>query len=761
MNIVTRSIKYFFIFLVLAIIALFAFVAIFDANNYKPQIIEQVENSTGRDFRIDGDIQLSVFPWIGLKVENVALGNAEGFSAQQFASIKQVDVKVNVLPLLKKQVQINTIRLYGLDISLQVAKDKSNNWSTLAQSEIEQATAVKTQENAQPEAVSEVASEAGDDSVTSDSGGLLLESLKIEGFEFVDAIIRYDDQSTNVKTTVSELNLSSSAIAFDEPIDITFGARIENSQPAIDTRLILTTSLTFDQAFNRFSLNDFIFAVVADANDFIAQQEKLEFKSDINVSMEDQRLTLESMQITALGVTTRGDVTVTQFLQSPFIQGEIAVQPFDARKVAQRVAVQLPAMAKADALQRVALKTKIELDGEKFQANDFSLTLDSSTLSGWLHLDNISKQQLRYDLVFDHLNINDYLSPAAETGKANSAASAATTDSPAAAANVNGRTQASVGDEKIALPVEMMRKLDVRGDFRITELTAQQHQVKQFLLRLKAVGGNIELSPVSMQVLQGQVDAAIKIDVKKATPKYTLNLEVNQVQVGPIVDPFLVDIMGDEPLHMKGAVDVNVAIKTTGDSVNALKQASKGKIVVDMKGTNISGFDPEYYMRSSIAKYLDSAGLGLSKQIMGDYQPRKVTIFDTIHSSVKLADGKARTNDFLMSAKRVEIKANGVVDIMKNTVDVTSSIRLPRGKSTVEKILDEPLYVRTHGPFDALQHDIDSKRLKKSTTKLVKKQAKAQIDKETRRLEKKAKKSLKKRTDKLQDKLKERFKGLF
>jgi AsmA protein len=762
MNKVTRSIKYFFIFLVIAFIALLAFVATFDANNYKLQIIEQVENATGRDFYIDGDINLSVFPWIGLTVEEASLGNAEGFSDRRFAAIKQIDIKINALPLLKKQVQINTIRLHGLDVSLEVSADKNNNWSSLTQSETDDAAAPIPEPAAKTQVVdkSEV-DEAESNIEEKDDAVLMLESLKIEGFEFVDAVIRYHDLSTNVKTTVSELNLSSSAIAFDEPIDIAFGARIENNQPAIDTRLVLTTMLTFDRVFNQFSLNDFVFAVVADANDYIAQQEKLEFKSDINVSMEDQRLRLESIQIKALGVTTRGDVTVTRFLQAPFIQGEIAVLPFDAHKVAHRVAVKLPAMAKEGALQRIALKTKIELDGEKFQANDFSLTLDSSTLSGWLHLDDISKQKLRYELVFDHLNVNDYLPPVAEGESASPAVSVSATT---VAAKTQGREQAQAvasGDEKIVLPVEMMRKLDVQGDFRITELTVQQYQIKQLLMRTAAHKGNIAISPLSMQVLQGQVDAGIKLDVRKQAPKYAFNLDINQLQVGPVVDPLLVGVMGDEPLHMKGAVDVKAAIKTTGDSVNALKKASNGQIVFDMKGTTISGFDPEYYMRSSIAKYIDSIGLGLSNKIMGDYEPRKVTVFDTIHSSVKLANGKARTNDFLMSAKRVEIKADGVVDIMKNTIDVTSSIRLPRGKSAVEKILDEPLYVRTHGPFDALQHDIDTERLKQSTTDIVKNQAQVKIDKEKRRLEKKAKKALKKRTDKLQDKLKERFKGLF
>ena len=135
MSAILRLIKFFFILLVLALLGLLAFVATFDANNYKPQIIEQVENATGRTFAINGDINLSIFPWIGLKVEDVFLGNEKGFKAEQFAIIKQLDVKVNVLPLLKKEVEINTILLHGLTIALEVAENKENNWSGLTQSE--------------------------------------------------------------------------------------------------------------------------------------------------------------------------------------------------------------------------------------------------------------------------------------------------------------------------------------------------------------------------------------------------------------------------------------------------------------------------------------------------------------------------------------------------------------------------------------------------------------------------------------------------
>ncbi|MDT8283577.1 MAG: AsmA family protein, partial [Gammaproteobacteria bacterium] len=404
MTVFGRSIKLFLIFLVLLVIALTVFVATFDANNYKPQIIEQVEKSTGRDFTIDGDINLSIFPWIGLKVEDAALGNEKGFSAKQFATIKQLDIKINALPLLKKEVEINTIRLHGLDVSLEVAKDKTNNWSTIAQPEAEAGATTEAVETTQ----------TGDKPGAEENDASPLQSLKIEGFEFVDAVIRYDDRSSNTTATISEMNLTSSAIAFDAPVDIKFGARIENNQPVIDTRLKMTTRLTFNKAVTVFNLRDFVFTMLTDANDFIAQQERVEIKSDIKISMDDQRITFKSLQLSALGTVTQADVTVTQFLQTPFIVADIAVQPFDARAVAKRVAVQLPEMAKADTLQHVAIKTNIEQQGEKLQANNFRLKMDGSTLSGWLHLDNISKQQLRYELAFDHLNINDYLPAASE-----------------------------------------------------------------------------------------------------------------------------------------------------------------------------------------------------------------------------------------------------------------------------------------------------------------------------------------------------------
>jgi uncharacterized protein involved in outer membrane biogenesis len=272
-----------------------------------------------------------------------------------------------------------------------------------------------------------------------------------------------------------------------------------------------------------------------------------------------------------------------------------------------------------------------------------------------------------------------------------------------------------------------------------------------------------------MQVLEGQVGSTIKLNVQKAKPAYAINLDVNQVQVGPVANPFLKDVMGEKELTLKGAVNLTMDVKTAGDSVNQLKQDSKGKIVFDMKQTEVKGFDPEFYMRSAVADYVNDKGFGLSKTIMGKYKPREVTVFDKIHSTVNLANGKADTNDFLMDSKRVKVTAKGHVDMMKDTLDVTSSVKLPRAKTAVEKIFDEPVFVRVHGPFAALEYDIDTDRLKKSTSNVLQKEAKAKLEEEKQRLKEKAKeksdkelkRAEKKAKQKLEDKLKDKLKSFF
>jgi hypothetical protein len=127
------------------------------------------------------------------------------------------------------------------------------------------------------------------------------------------------------------------------------------------------------------------------------------------------------------------------------------------------------------------------------------------------------------------------------------------------------------------------------------------------------------------------------------------------------------------------------------------------------------------------------------------------------------------------NSKEVKGKQELVVTITKDAKLFFNSFPVEKKKlaSTVKKEFmgrdDEPVYVRIHGPFDALQYELDKDRLKKSTTDVLEKEAKAKakqkIEEEKQRLKKKADEELKRQEEKakkkLEDSLKDKLKGLF
>ena len=103
-----------------------------DPNDFKDEISQAVESKTGRVLTIEGDIGLSVFPWLGLEIGPTSLSNAPGFSAAPFAGMDEVQVRIKLLPLLRKELEMDTVVLKGLQVSLETDAQGKTNWEDLA-----------------------------------------------------------------------------------------------------------------------------------------------------------------------------------------------------------------------------------------------------------------------------------------------------------------------------------------------------------------------------------------------------------------------------------------------------------------------------------------------------------------------------------------------------------------------------------------------------------------------------------------------------
>ncbi len=115
---------------VAVVIAAAVLIPIFvNPNDYKPQIEALVKAKTGRQLTLHGDIELSVFPWLGLRLGPTLLSNPPGFPGAPFAKVASGELRVKLLPLLDKRVELGTVVLDGLVLNLERNRNGRTNWA--------------------------------------------------------------------------------------------------------------------------------------------------------------------------------------------------------------------------------------------------------------------------------------------------------------------------------------------------------------------------------------------------------------------------------------------------------------------------------------------------------------------------------------------------------------------------------------------------------------------------------------------------------
>lgn len=107
------------VFIILAI-GLVVFALTFDPNRYKDVLIQRIEGGIGKDVKI-GSISLSLFPGLGAKVQGVAIKDTDKEWQDALLKASSIDVTIKILPLLRKDIQIQNIAMEG--VALNISQD--------------------------------------------------------------------------------------------------------------------------------------------------------------------------------------------------------------------------------------------------------------------------------------------------------------------------------------------------------------------------------------------------------------------------------------------------------------------------------------------------------------------------------------------------------------------------------------------------------------------------------------------------------------
>ncbi len=698
--------------LAVLLLAAAAILLLVDPNDYRDEITAAVQDATGRELSIEGDLRLSVFPWLGLSLGKTRLSNAAVFvkngGEKDFARMASVDINVKLMPLLQQRIEMKTLSLRGLRVNLSRATDGRTNWDDLLATSAEEAEqpATKPPEKTPATAVA---------------------ALAIGGLSIEDAQIVWDDQQTGQRVEVNKFFLRTGPVALGVPIDIFLRTQLSVSEPALQTPIVVKGHLMLDSQAQVYRLDGLDLSLNMQSKLLPVSPMSVGLTGNVRADLAQQQLQLTALQLQVLGINSSAEISVQKILSVPQAEGQMSVAPFSPRELTKKLGIKLPASADNKALNQAELTLNFSGSTNALAVKKLDLVLDNSHLTGSLQVNDFSKPALRFALKLDGIDVDRYLPPATN----------APPPSPAGAATVAAQ-----------LPLDQLRALDMKGEMRVGKLKLANARLTDVLLGMTAKGGKIQMSPLQAKLYQGQYRGRVSLDVRKDTPKISADEKLSGVQIGPL----LKDVLGEDKLS--GTANLAAKVTAVGVTPEAITQSLNGTANFSFANGAVKGVNLGQMIREAYAKF---------KKKPAPAKTTNQTDFVETSGSATIRNGIVHNQDLQASSPALRVAGKGTVDLPKQRINYllnASIVETDQGQDgkDVSELKALTIPVKITGSFDKPKFKLD-------LAPVLKARAKAKLRKEKAKIKIQAKRKLEnKKTDakkKLEEKLKDKLKGLF
>ncbi|MCD6297112.1 MAG: AsmA family protein [Deltaproteobacteria bacterium] len=347
-------------FIVLVIAALLIIPMFVDIQKYKPEIEKKVAEATGRPFNLGGDLSLSLFPWAGISLSDLHLGNPSGFTEKEFVTVESFEVRVKLLPLISKDIQVKRFILKGPRIVLERLKDGRGNWEGIG--------------NPSQKPVPAPTKEVKGPSKKKPGMGLPIKSLAVGEFAITEGNVLWIDQAKGERKEVSDITLRLKDVSFDRPIHLALSANLDGKPLSLEGTV---GPLGKEPGKGTIPL-DIVIKVL----------------KQLNISLKGK--------LTDPADKLRFDLA-------------LKVSPFSPRKLMEALGQPFPVKTTdPKALNSMALKLNLKGDPQNISASDGVLDLDDSKLTFSVRAKEFSKPDVKFDLNLDKIDVDRYLPPPSE-----------------------------------------------------------------------------------------------------------------------------------------------------------------------------------------------------------------------------------------------------------------------------------------------------------------------------------------------------------
>ncbi|MFT5657836.1 MAG: AsmA protein [Gammaproteobacteria bacterium] len=310
------------------------FIATFDANQYKQDLSDLVRDETGRDLQFYGDVSLTFYPALGMKLGALSLSNAPGFGSEPMIKVNKVSISVDVASIIAFSPEIDQLILDSLEINLQKNKKGITNWDDLIKPD-------ETQASGTTPSATAADSDAKPMKISGAFGGL----------NITNAQLSWMDAQAGAEYQLQNLMIKTGRITPDAPFAFQMQVALESKgEIKADVDLESQIQYLFDKA--QLNLTDLALNIAATGEQLPLgkMQVGLNAKS-IVLNLQRRSVSLKGLVLALDDSTLTGEVNVSDYAQ-PALSFKLASDNLDIDALLGTPAVQ-PGQASSDELEPV------------------------------------------------------------------------------------------------------------------------------------------------------------------------------------------------------------------------------------------------------------------------------------------------------------------------------------------------------------------------------------------------------------------------
>jgi AsmA protein len=591
---------------VLIIAGVLAIVMLVDVERYKPEIEQLVTGKTGYPLTLGGEIELSIFPWIGLSFTDLQLDNPDGFVNKNFVHVKDFQARLKVVPLLSRKVEVSRFVVREPQIHLEKNAKGIWNWQKM--------TKIGTKAPSSEKTITPVGGDTGE------KGGFVLESLVVEEFSITDGQVVIDDLENKLRHEVSGFNLQLDDVSLDSPVKMSLLAQLDGKP---------------------LSLKGTVGPVGTDPG-----------AGKLNIDLVIQAL--DELDIQASG-----------FLED--ISGQMKynldlnVEPFSLKQLYSSLGLTFPVIsADPKALEKVSMQANVTGDTKQVVLSDAILLLDDSSIKLDLTAKDFTRPDLAFNLAVDAIDLDRYLPPA---GAENKPAAGQSTTAPgekqgpeqtAAGTVSSGKTTSGqIAETGTAIDYEPLRKLVLKGTMKVGGLKVHGGTLSNLALDLAGRNGIFTINSFGTELYSGDIAATGNLNVQKNIPVTALDLVLQNVQVGPLLKDFA------QKDIIEGMLKAQVTLNLKGDNADLIKQSLNGKGDLLFQDGALIGLD--------LAQMARNIKSGFTLEQQGE---RPKTDFAELHAPFTIKNGLVNTPETTIRSPFIRVTATGNANLVSEALDM-------------------------------------------------------------------------------------------